>query len=948
MLASSVKRRLVGAICVAALVYSLIAMLVINANQPTADAVDLRNGSVIAAVDVLLTSTAAPDYAAVPGSSPALKLITTNTALRNCIVIAAGNYANTKACLQNANIGKGDATFTIEPGYSPDTDFQLLSGTQLPVGFRFAGRGGRPGNSGQNPVNLSGGHDSGTATAMVCYDGVFIGGFSNTCKWAREAQSGDTISGNGPGGVNCPRNWNSNAETTYGRDGTNGIPHIVMVTNDAGPVNRSWGPQPPRGYSDPQGQLWDVRRQRWAYARWTVVGCAGLTIGSLGGSQGFMIFQSLFVYKDEPVPGAYTISMLGTDDVRLGSSGTSYKNCGSVTSTPPNPCNGIYELSLATDMFASNKRMARTQNVCGQYGAQAATGNGVTSPGPTIARNTIQLRSSGYPNCPTGVQGVVADSATTGTEAHVYAFDATTGALVNATGTGATGSAAAAVACMGGNLPYDSGVPAGPGPGSSTPSYGCARTVGNAGNYPHISPAFSDGRYYIRTNTGGPGYKLLVSPPQGSPFVPRWVGTAAPNGWADANTYSPSVGATPLRTGDLTFAGQLTNTVSSGTQTSGSVTRGGTWTASDRGDAVFYNSTGTTLDATATALTGNGTYNRAVSPASIKVRYSVEDGVGNPPLVGWYHTSGTPAVNFSTGSAVSPGALVTQNFVSGSTISGSLGAAAAGSSVYTYRNSDGQVVSAVTADGSGNWSTRVATAASAYKVYAVAPPAASLQNKWYNLRDSWGAADLVSAPQAGVNMTLPGSSIIQGYVKDHASAADIADAPVYAYNSTTGAFSGWTTTGSNGRYSLGLAGGATYKVLTTADASHENQWWSGAWSYGEATATAAPPTTANFSVRAAGNISGTSSTSGTPTAGYTIDVWNSTGTKSAGSTVSGAGGAYSVKLGTTAATGWQYRLRFTPPSGTLSSVRWYLDSTGFAGATSVSSPATGINQDTPA
>lgn len=946
MLASSVKRRLMGAICVAALVYSLIAMLVTNANQPAAEAIDMRGGAMVSAVDVLLTSTAASTYEAVPGSSPALKIMTTNRATKNCIDIGA-SYAADKACLQNANIGHGDATFTIEPGYSPDTDFQILSGTQLPTGFRFPGRAGRPGNSGSNPVNITGGHDSGTATAYVCFDGVFIGGFGNTCKWAREARSGDTLSGAGPGSVNCPTNWNTTAETSAGwYQPGDGLPHIVMVTNDAGPVNRSWGPVPPGGYADPKGQLWDVRRQRYAYARWTVVGCAGLTVGTLGGNQGFMIFQSLFLYKDEPVPGAYTISMMGTDDARLGSSGTNYKTCGGLLSTPPNPCNAIMELSLASDMYGSSKRIARTQNVCGGYGAQAASTDGVTSPGHTVVRNTKQLYSSGYPSCPTGVRGVVATSGTDATVADVYAFDSATGAIVNSTG--GTGSAAAGVACMGGNLPYDgSAVPAGPGPGSQTPSYGCSRTVGNPGNYPYISPGFGDGRYYIRTNTGGPSYKLLVSPPQGSPYVPRWVGTVAPNGWADASTYSPSVGATPLQTGDGAFAGALTNTVASGTTVSGSVTRGGSWTTgTDQGDVVIYNSTGTTLDATATALTGNGSYNRAVSPASIKLRFSVADGVGNPPLVGWYSSTGTPADNFSSGTAVSPGALVTNNFTSGSTISGSLGAAAAGSSVYTYRNSDGQNVGAVSADSSGNWSVRVATAASAYKVYAVAPVAASLQAKWYNLKDSWGTADLVSAPQAAVNMTLPAASALQGYVKDASTAADIAGAPVYAYNSGTGAFAGWTSTGSTGRYNLGVAA-ASYKVLTGADSTHENQWWGGGWSYGEATSVAAPGT-ANFSVRAAGNVSGTSSTLGTPTAGYTIDAWNSTGTKSAGSTVSGAGGAYSMKLGTTAATGWQYRLRFTPPSGTPSSVRWYLDQTGFAGATNVTSPSSGINQDTPA
>lgn len=972
MLASSRNRRLIAAVCAAVVMYSLVVVAISEKKNADAFTMGGPSGSFntqTSDVETVLTSTAAADYLAIAGSSPGLRLHQQNQSLKVCLAqgFSAGNEATN--CHRNGGSGHGDATFVIEPGYSPDTDFQIMSGTQLPTGFVFGRRGGKPGAPAQNPTNLSGHPDSGTATARACSIGTALVG--DQCFWPREARPSDkggtAGAGEGPGNINCEglsAGTINNAEIpSFGTSGT-GPAHITMLTNDAGPVNRNWGPIPGNtgnvaDYANPKGQLWDVSRQRWAYARWAGVGCAGWSGPFIVGNTYFVINLSVWVYKDEPTPGSYTLILRGTDQHQGAPPPPDYKTCGNLLATPSNPCNTIYGLALYSDMFSSSKRLGRGQSACGQFGFQAQAADGVTA-GHTYINGFGQLATSGWPACPTGIRGVVADSGATGTAAKVYAYDSATGVLVNSTGAG-TSSSSGSVLCNGGALPMDnSAVPAGPGPGSSSAtgvngqtqaSYGCAQTVGNAGNTSLVAPGLGDGRYYIRTNTGGPSYKVLVVPDPTSNLSPRWLGTTG-NGsdWNQASTFTPAVGGSPLQTGDGAFVGQLTNTVTAGTAVTGSVTRGGTWvTGTDSGLAGMWS---TQFESTPTQLNGNGGYRMVTGSGAVKVRFEVADGVGNPNLVGWYSGAATPADSYSLGASVAPGALVTTNFTSGSNISGTLtnGAPAAGSAVYTYRNSDGQSVYNGAADASGNWSARVTTAASAYKVFAQPPAASNLQPKWYNLQGDWSSANLVSAPSAGNNMTLPAATAIQGYVKDSASAADINGAPVYAYNSGTGAFSGQTTTNTNGqgtgRYRLDLAAGS-YKIMTPVDATHENLWSDGSWNWSDSTAVTAPATS-NFSARAAGNVAGQATTLGVPTANYNISAYTSTGSKLVSSTLSDGSGNYSMKLATTAASGWQYKVRFSPPSGTAASVRWYLNQTDWTLGTNVTSPSAGINQDTPA
>lgn len=329
-----------------------------------------------------------------------------------------------------------------------------------------------------------------------------------------------------------------------------------------------------------------------------------------------------------------------------------------------------------------------------------------------------------------------------------------------------------------------------------------------------------------------------------------------------------------------------------------------------------------------------------------------------------------------------------------------------------------------------------------YKVFYT-PPNNNFQPKWFNLKDSFSESDCVSAPSSALDMTIPASGAISGYVKDASTAADIDGAIVYAYDSASGAFKGWArtgtaapgrynlplepgagykvqvhiggnypdmwhdgaqsftpatatvapamanfsvapssqisgyvkdaststdlpwvavyaydattgsflthgTTGPDGRYALFIPGGS-YKLMTPSDPSHEDLWSDGSWNWGESTPVTSPATV-NFSPRSAGLIAGTASTLGTPTADYYVTAYTSDGSRNAASAVSDPSGGYALKVASSAASGWQYKVRFVPPSGLQSSARWYQDVANgdWPSAADVSSPASGISQDTPA
>lgn len=270
-------------------------------------------------------------------------------------------------------------------------------------------------------------------------------------------------------------------------------------------------------------------------------------------------------------------------------------------------------------------------------------------------------------------------------------------------------------------------------------------------------------------------------------------------------------------------------------------------------------------------------------------------------------------------------------------------------SISVYSRTTGNLVAyaCCITDPAGAWSIEVPEAScAAGEGYAVLflPPQHGIQPRWYNGKANFVASDCVAAPSTGIDTVIPSSGSISGYVKDASTAADLGGVYVYAYNSDTGAFSGWTKTGANGRYAFDLDPASSYRILAVGDLEHERLWADGASGYVEATPVS-PPAEANFSLRAAATITGMATRSGTPLPGTLVSAYTSCGCTSPQNAVSASDGSYSIKVVSTAVSGWQYRVRFIPSSG---STRWYDNSSGFIGSTEVSAPSSEINQDVPA
>lgn len=269
-----------------------------------------------------------------------------------------------------------------------------------------------------------------------------------------------------------------------------------------------------------------------------------------------------------------------------------------------------------------------------------------------------------------------------------------------------------------------------------------------------------------------------------------------------------------------------------------------------------------------------------------------------------------------------------------------------------FRATDGGVVDYYCCQTSDSWELRLPPsscgAGDGYKIIYL-PSDNSHQSQWLAGATNFTSATCISAPSVGNDMTIAASSLISGYVKDATTGADIDGAVVYSYRSSNGAYVGWSpaivsgASGQPGRYSISLEGGESYKLLVQAPPGYEDLWYDGASGFGEATAVAAPAT-ANFSLRPAGTISGNVTQLGIPQPGALVSVYTTCGCTSPKNAVTDASGNYSVKVTTTAASGWQYMVRVAPPAG---QTRWYQDAVDFGSATPVSAPAGGIDQETP-
>lgn len=141
------------------------------------------------------------------------------------------------------------------------------------------------------------------------------------------------------------------------------------------------------------------------------------------------------------------------------------------------------------------------------------------------------------------------------------------------------------------------------------------------------------------------------------------------------------------------------------------------------------------------------------------------------------------------------------------------------------------------------------------------PPTGDLQSRWLNDKDNFTEADCISAPSNGNDMVIPASVSISGYVKDYSTSADIDGAVIYAFRESDGRYMGWSpmiesgSAGGPGRYQLNLPAG-NYKLLAYAPTGYITEWYSGARTFSDSTAVAAPATEVNFSLLPSAYIEG--------------------------------------------------------------------------------------------
>lgn len=176
-----------------------------------------------------------------------------------------------------------------------------------------------------------------------------------------------------------------------------------------------------------------------------------------------------------------------------------------------------------------------------------------------------------------------------------------------------------------------------------------------------------------------------------------------------------------------------------------------------------------------------------------------------------------------------------------------------GAVIYAFRESDGHymgwspMIESGSAGGPGRY--QINLPAGSYKLLAYAP--SGYVTEWYSGARTFGESTAVANPATDINFSLRPSAQIDGYVKDASTAADVDGHPLYAFTEA-GEFYAYAVSGMGygaGRYRIEVMPGASYKVLAGGGGvgGYSDQWFSGAASFSEATATAAS-FTANFSM----------------------------------------------------------------------------------------------------
>ncbi len=307
---------------------------------------------------------------------------------------------------------------------------------------------------------------------------------------------------------------------------------------------------------------------------------------------------------------------------------------------------------------------------------------------------------------------------------------------------------------------------------------------------------------------------------------------------------------------------------------------------------------------------GPGRWRVTLDPARI---YKVRAVGGGSYQSIWYDG----ATSWQEASTTSPPAAVNFSLAPPTTISGFVRDAATGEAIdgavlYAFEATSGRCEAwAVSGRGEpGRYSLEV-TPSGSYKVLVHA--GGSYPDVWYDGARNFVEASALTAPTS-VDFLLQTAPVVEGYVKDSATAADIPWVPVYAFRAPTGEFAAFAVTGLDGRYSLRLPS-EEYKLLSTVDTDHDPLWYDGAWSWTDATAVT-PPAVANFSAPRAAVLSGTVEVGGHPAAGVQVAVFPSSRADAIPRwTSTDESGRFSLKVAETASSGRHYRALAVAPDG---------------------------------
>ncbi len=233
------------------------------------------------------------------------------------------------------------------------------------------------------------------------------------------------------------------------------------------------------------------------------------------------------------------------------------------------------------------------------------------------------------------------------------------------------------------------------------------------------------------------------------------------------------------------------------------------------------------------------------------------DSQGTAYVTGETGSSDFPTVNaFQTDpdGANNLDAFVTKLTALHGTITGGIGG-----SISVYSAATGQLVRyfcCMTSEIYSVWVPPSSCPSGGYKILWL-PPDQTKAPTWYNQKTSFSQADCISSP-GSASWTAITAAELSGMLKSDLDGSPLDQGIIYAYDSSTGGFSGWAESGAAGlpgQYRLLLSPG-TYKLKVVPPSGYVSEWHKNAYSYTDASLIAAPQTGVEISVTPSAAIQG--------------------------------------------------------------------------------------------